>query len=229
MKILCISDEVDPALWQHFSPDRLEGIDLIISCGDLKPEYLRFLVTMANVPLLYVHGNHDDCYDYDPPEGCDCIDNAVVEYKGLRIAGLPGCVKYREGKYHFTDHAMRYYVWKLCFGIRKVKGLDILVTHAPPRGCGDLEDRAHRGFQAFYKILSDFLPAFHLHGHVHMNYDHKIKRIETINRTQVINVSGKYILELPDKPNSATTLRWMTHHKEPEDSYYLMKEKQNLY
>ena len=59
MRILTVSDEECPALWDHFLPERLEGIELIISCGDLKADYLSFLVTMARCPVLYVHGNHD--------------------------------------------------------------------------------------------------------------------------------------------------------------------------
>ena len=59
MRILTVSDEECDALWDHFRPERLKDIDLIISCGDLKANYLSFLVTMAKCPVLYVHGNHE--------------------------------------------------------------------------------------------------------------------------------------------------------------------------
>ena len=62
MKILTVSDEESPALWDYYVPGRLADYDLILSCGDLKPEYLSFLVTMAKCPVLYVHGNHDTNY-----------------------------------------------------------------------------------------------------------------------------------------------------------------------
>ena len=42
MKILIVSDEECPALWDYYVPGRLSGYDLIISCGDLKAEYLMF-------------------------------------------------------------------------------------------------------------------------------------------------------------------------------------------
>ena len=77
MKLLVISDEADPGLWDYFSRDKLAGVDAIISCGDLPADYLSFLVTMGNIPVFYVHGNHDSSYDKKPPEGCDCIDGAV--------------------------------------------------------------------------------------------------------------------------------------------------------
>ena len=59
MKLLLISDEEDKYLWDYYHPGNLDGVDLILSAGDLKANYLSFLVTMANRPLLYVHGNHD--------------------------------------------------------------------------------------------------------------------------------------------------------------------------
>ena len=51
MKILLISDEESPSLWDYYQPEKLSCVDLILSCGDLKREYLEFLVTMTNKPL----------------------------------------------------------------------------------------------------------------------------------------------------------------------------------
>ena len=69
MKILAVADEECKALWDYFTPDKLEGVELIIACGDLSRHYLEYLATMAPVPLLYVHGNHDESYDTRPPQG----------------------------------------------------------------------------------------------------------------------------------------------------------------
>lgn len=66
MKILAVADEECKALWDYFTPDKLEGVELIIACGDLSRHYLEYLATMAPVPLLYVHGNHDESYDTRP-------------------------------------------------------------------------------------------------------------------------------------------------------------------
>ena len=90
MKILTVSDEECAALWDNYVPGRLKEYDLILSCGDLSARYLSFLVTMARCPLLYVHGNHDTNYKQVPPEGCDCIDDHIVTYNGVRILGLGG-------------------------------------------------------------------------------------------------------------------------------------------
>ena len=69
MRILALADEEAKYYWDYFDKSKLEGIDLILSCGDLKPEYLSFLATFAKVPILYVRGNHDDIYETRPPEG----------------------------------------------------------------------------------------------------------------------------------------------------------------
>lgn len=62
MKVLLLADVESKALWDFYRREELEGINLILSCGDLNAEYLSFLATMSSVPVLYVHGNHDAKY-----------------------------------------------------------------------------------------------------------------------------------------------------------------------
>ena len=199
MKILVLADEEYPAFWENYREDRLKEYDLIISCGDLNPKYLSFIVTMARAPLLYVHGNHDVSYERNPPEGCDCIEDDIVVYKGLRILGLGGCVQYRPGQHQYTQKQMRKRIRKLRFKLWRHKGVDIVVTHAPPEGIGDGEDVAHRGFQTFLELIDKYHPQYLLHGHVHLRYGEDRTRIRVYNGTQVINASEYYVLELPDK------------------------------
>lgn len=199
MKILFLSDEECPALWDYYVPGRLADYQLIISCGDLKASYLSFLVTMARCPVLYVHGNHDTRYDSTPPEGCDCIDGRVVEYNGVRIMGLGGCLKYHPGEHQYTDRQMRGRILKMRWPIRKAGGVDILVTHAPAEGLGDSEDVAHWGFPSLRAFLDKYRPSYHVHGHVHMTYGQGIPRLQTYNETTIINAYERYALELPDR------------------------------
>ena len=198
MKILVLADEEYPAFWENYRDDRLKEYDLIISCGDLNPKYLSFIVTMARAPVLYVHGNHDDSYGRTPPEGCDCIEDDIVVYKGLRILGLGGCVQYRPGQHQYTQKQMRKRIRKLWFKLWRHKGVDIVVTHAPPKGVGDAEDVAHRGFQAFLDLMDKYHPKYLFHGHVHLRYGADKTRVREYNGTQVINASEYYVLELPD-------------------------------
>ena len=199
MKILFLSDEECPALWDYYVPGRLADYQLIISCGDLKASYLSFLVTMARCPVLYVHGNHDTRYGSYPPEGCDCIDGRVVEYNGVRIMGLGGCLKYHPGEHQYTDRQMRGRILKMRWPIRKAGGVDILVTHAPAEGLGDSEDVAHWGFPSLRAFLDKYRPSYHVHGHVHMTYGQGIPRLQTYNETTIINAYERYALELPDR------------------------------
>lgn len=200
MKILTVSDEECLALWDYYTPGRLDGIDLIISCGDLKASYLSFLVTMAKCPVLYVPGNHDTRYDRNPPEGCDPIDGHVVMYNGVRIMGLGGCRKYHPGPHQYTEREMHRRIRKLRFPLWRTKGVDIVVTHAAPAGLGDAEDPAHRGFQVFRDLLDKYRPSHLIHGHVHMTYGHNTARELDYNGTKIINAYERYIIEIPDRP-----------------------------
>ena len=201
MKILCLSDEECPALWDYYTPGQLKGYDLIISCGDLKASYLSFLVPMARCPVLYVHGNHDVHYKHKPPEGCDCIEDQLIEYKGLRILGLGGSRRYRPGDHQYSEKEMRKRIRKLRFKLWWHKGVDIVVAHAAPFGVGDDTDICHRGFDAFVELIEKYKPKYFLHGHIHMTYGKDIPRIKQLGDTQVINVVELY--ELDNESNTA--------------------------
>lgn len=205
MKILFVADEECKALYDYYTPGRLDGIDLIVSCGDLKADYLSFLVTVGHAPVFYVHGNHDTGYDRFPPEGCDCIDDKLVVYNGLRILGLGGCRRYHPGAYQYTEKEMRKRIRKLRFRLWRLGGVDIVVTHAPMEGFGDLPDPAHKGFAAFGELLDKYQPMYLIHGHVHNSYQHNAPREHTYGQTRIINAGERYVLEIPDEILPKTT------------------------
>ena len=196
MKILALSDQENPMLWDYFNPRQLEGIDLILSCGDLNSKYLSFLVTMSGKPLLYVHGNHDKTYDRNPPEGCDCVEDRLVTVKGLRILGLGGSVEYSGGPHQYTEAQMARRVRRLWWSLRRAGGVDIVLTHSPIMGYGDGEDYAHRGFAALLPLLDRYRPRYLIHGHVHMNYGAQMERIHQRGETTIINAYERYVLDL---------------------------------
>ena len=199
MKILVIADEESRSLWDYFSPAKLEGIDMIISCGDLKANYLQFLVTFGNCPLLYVRGNHDTGYAMNPPDGCVCIEDKIFNYKGMRIAGLGGSMKYKYSPDMYTEKEMRARVRRLRRKIRFTGGIDILVTHAPAKGYGDMADLPHRGFECFNDLLMKYKPLYMLHGHVHKTYGTGFKRVlDHPSGTKIVNAYETYKIEIPD-------------------------------
>lgn len=196
MKILVLADQKSKYLYDFYEPDKLKGIDLIISCGDLSPVYLSFFVTLCNVPLLYVRGNHDGRYETTPPEGCICIEDDIYVFEGIRILGLGGSMEYiPKASNQYSEKSMRKRVRKLRYKLWRNKGFDILVAHAPAYQVNDLEDLPHRGFKVFRTLMEKYEPKYFFHGHVHANYSRKFKRIDTFGKTTVVNGYEYYIIE----------------------------------
>ena len=173
MKILVISDQIDPYLYDYYTPNKLKDIDLIISCGDLPARYLEFLVTVANKPLFYVHGNHDTAYLRHAPEGCVDIDGRV-----------------------YTESEMQKRINKLKPSLWISKGVDILVTHAPAEGYGDLDDLPHTGYACFNDLLEKYKPAYMVHGHVHQEYGQFQRELSHESGTKIVNGYQKAIIEV---------------------------------
>ncbi len=198
MKILAIADEESKYLWDFYEEGRFDEIDLILSAGDLDPRYLSFLVTFSSVPVLYVHGNHDDKYEQTPPEGCICIEDRIYEYQGLRILGLGGSMRYRPGKHQYTDKQMARRVRRLRFSLWRKKGFDILLTHAPAYQLNDGRDLPHQGFKVFQELMDKYQPKFFIHGHVHLNYGASCRRYDKYGETNVINAFERCVIEVDD-------------------------------
>ncbi len=198
MRVLVLADEPDQMLWDHFDRRRLEGIDLIISCGDLPASYLSFLTCFTSAPILYVHGNHDNSYEEKPPEGCICVDDRVYVHNGVRILGLGGCVRYKPGPNQFSETEMRRRVARVMPKILWRRGFDVLVAHAPARDLGDGKDRVHKGFDVFRWLLKQFKPKYMVHGHVHKEYTHDFKRERVWNDTTIVNAWTSYTIDIAD-------------------------------
>ena len=197
MKILVLADRAEPKLWEHLDRRRLEGIDLVISCGDLPASYLSFLTCFTHAPVLYVHGNHDGRYKQEPPEGCVCIDGSVYVHEGIRIAGLGGCMRYRPGEPHqYTEREMFRRCLQLSRFIWRRHGVDILVTHSPALGLGDGKDLAHKGFAVFLRFMDKYHPRYMIHGHVHTEYTHDFRRERQYGDTTIVNACGSYVIEI---------------------------------
>lgn len=198
MNILCVADEEEKGLWDYYKPESLKGVDLIVSCGDLNPDYLQFLVTMSGGPLLYIHGNHDQTYDRNPPWGCECIEDQVYNYKGLRILGLGGSMRYKPGNHMYTEQEMRRRISKLAASLMITNGFDILVTHSPARGYGDMEDLPHLGYECFNDLLEKYRPKYMFHGHVHKAYGHFQRERLHASGTKLLNVCGSCRIEIKE-------------------------------
>lgn len=197
MKILLIGDKESKYIWDYFDHKRFEDVAFVISTGDLKPEYMSFIVTMLNVPLYYVPGNHDSIYDIRKPEGCINIDEKIIVHGGLRIMGLGGSMLYNGGKNQWTEFQMYKKYLKKKPSL-KLKGIDIFVAHSPAFQLNDGKDLCHRGFKVYRKIIEKYKPKYFLHGHQHLNYASQ-KRHIVYENTNIINTYEYCIIDY-DEP-----------------------------
>ena len=200
MHVLIVGDEPSKKYWDYYEEGSLDEFDLIISVGDLPAAYLSFLVTFAKCPVAYIAGNHDDRYNETPPEGCYCIDDKLVVYKGVRFLGLGGSYRYKPGPCQYTESEMKRRILRLMPQIIFRRGFDVLVTHSPARNLNDGEDLPHRGFECFNKLIEKYHPKFFIHGHVHMNYGRNFPRESMKGDTRVINGYISYVIDIDEVP-----------------------------
>ncbi len=209
MRVLAISDQINDVLHSAAITQYARGVELILACGDLPAHYLEFVVSMLNVPLFYVMGNHGgDGGEKIFPDGGENIDGHVVEYRGLLIAGLEGSPRYNNRpNFQYTENEMRAKIAALTPALmvnraRHGRYLDILITHAPPFHIHDGEDLPHRGFKSFVWFIDNYKPRYLIHGHKHV-YDLREERITQRGATTIINAYGHKILEI--EPASGKT------------------------
>jgi calcineurin-like phosphoesterase family protein len=215
MRVLAVADEVDELLCATVDPVR--DAELILACGDLPFDYLAYLMNALDVPLVFVPGNHDpDIGGYTRsragltlraglpvqtpwPDGAINADGRVVDVLGLRIAGLGGCLRYSQGPNQYTERQFARRAWRLRqrsrWRSRDGGAVDILLTHAPPRGVGDGDDPPHRGIAAMHGLLDHLQPRLLLHGHVH---PYGASSPDTdVRGTTVRNVVGRHVFDMP--------------------------------
>jgi Icc-related predicted phosphoesterase len=215
MKILCIADQIDPLVYTTTIKDRFGDVDMVLCAGDLPMDYLDFVISSLNKPLLFVFGNHDldvlpyyvgghqsipyaDARDYQG-SGAVHVGSKVIRQEGLIVAGLGGSMRYNRGTNQFTEFQMMKEILKLIPALvfnRIFRGrfVDILLTHASPKGIHDKEDRCHWGFKAFLWFMRTFKPKYLIHGHIHL-YSLSDVRVTSYGDTQVINAYSHYVID----------------------------------
>jgi len=206
MKILCVSDQIDPLVYSNSIKTRFANVDMILSAGDLPMDYLDFIVTNLNKPLLFVFGNHHaaEMVDGDADSFSSThLGSKVRKEDGLIIAGLGGSMRYNRGLNQFTELEMYFEIMKLipallCNRLFHGRYLDILLTHAPPKGIHDKPDKCHWGFKAFRWFMKMFKPKYLVHGHIHL-YDLSDVRRTRCMATEVINAYGHYVIDTTEE------------------------------
>ncbi len=197
MKILALSDEVVDRLYNLSVRETYPDVRMLLGCGDLPYSYLEFLVSIFNIPLFYVPGNHDPEYGTKArtrAEGGVNLDGQVVYSKGLLMAGLGGSIMYHPGgSNQYTQNSMLLRAYRLIpkIVLQKLyhrRNLDILLTHSPPSGIHDDDDPAHIGLRALNLVLQMVKPRYMLHGHTIFYRQNLKSHITSYAGTQVVNV-----------------------------------------
>ena len=165
------------------------------------------------MPLLYVPGNHDPGLEppdmtwmplraelpIPGPQGCENIDGRLTEELGLRIAGLGGSIRYKDGPNQYSQAQMSRRALRLEVRLRLKRPragrrLDILVTHAPPLGLAEAQDAAHVGFVGVLRLVQHLQPTLVVHGHIHP-FGRVVPELR-VNATRVVNVIPSRMLEI---------------------------------
>ncbi|MBW7916656.1 MAG: phosphohydrolase [Trueperaceae bacterium] len=207
-RVLAVSDAVSPVVYSNNFPGNLAPFDLVLSAGDLPGVVLEFVATKTRVAPLYVFGNHAVGYVRDPvtdeprpPGGCVNVHLKVVEVAGLLVVGMEGCLRYREGPHQYSQAAYRWMVVRLAprlwwNRLRRGRAVDVLLTHAAPRGPHEGADHVHRGVAAFNLFHRLFRPRLHVHGHVHLSGANAPRSYVTAEGVRVVNAYEFTLVDL---------------------------------
>ena len=188
MKILAFSD-------LHHARARAEALveaareaDLVIGAGDFcnhrqgLPEAMNLLSGIA-APMVVVPGNAESADELEDAAhtGTTVLHGAGTEIGGLRIFGLGYAVP-----------ETPFGAWSCDLGEAEAEamlaachGCDILVTHSPPKGFGDVTSSGDaRGSTAVRAAIERLTPKLAVFGHIHDSWGAD----GLIGRTRVVNL-----------------------------------------
>ena len=213
---LSLSDVKRSLIYGSQIRTQFADVDLVIGCGDLPYYYLEYVISMLDVPLLFVRGNHDKKIEHTEagpcfaPAGAVDLHHRALSVNGLLFAGVEGSLKYSGGPFQYSQSDMWSHIFQLVPAMminkaRYGRYLDVFVSHAPPRGIHDKTDLPHQGIDAFRWLLRVFQPAYHFHGHIHVYRPNEITETR-FERTRVINTYGYKMTEIESKEGGPARL-----------------------
>ena len=123
IKLLAVSDQVDPRIHSASLRQRMPDINLVLGCGDVPARYLEFLADALDRPVYFVLGNHHEELTrkglsgkrYEPMGAIDLGGKVKRDdTTGLILAGFPGSPKYsRETDQQYSDNEIRWMMVKM--------------------------------------------------------------------------------------------------------------------
>jgi Icc-related predicted phosphoesterase len=154
--------------------------DVLIHAGDLTrhgglEDVARFDAFLAGLPhrhKVVVAGNHDFCFERQPQLARQLLRHAVyledeaVTLDGVRFWGSPWQPWFFDWAFNLERGPEIRAKWDLI-----PAGIDVLITHGPPLGHGDLTSRGERaGCADLLDKIGELRPKYHLFGHIHEGY-----------------------------------------------------------
>jgi len=204
-RILALADEIDPSLESAGTRARLGSVDLIVGCGDLPVDYLRFVTdAFETVPLAYVRGNHDVGGDWATGDATQIhlpeplADGRPWSDGQLTVIGFSGIPRHGGGGLQvgsFTRASQVLGAW-LRVAWRPLREPILLVSHVAPRGINDGPDPLHRGSRALRWLARRVRPPLWLHGHTTLLTRRLEDRSVRRGRTLFYNAAGAVLVEL---------------------------------
>lgn len=167
----------------HGAHDRLvvPPSDLLVCAGDFTrrgtwEEIEAFLAWFAACPAdakVLVGGNHDVAAEREPERMRErCASHGIawlveeeLRIGGIRIWGSPYTPAWRSMAFNRARGAEAAAGWA-----KLPAGLDLLVTHGPPRGIGDRAVLGSVGCEALRAAVLQKGPKVHVFGHIHEAY-----------------------------------------------------------
>jgi len=138
----------------------------------LKDHFNKWMDQIVAKHTVFIAGNHDwifQSHRYLLPElGGIYLNNSPIEIEGIKIYGSPWTPFFNHWAFNFPrgDTQAARACWDLI-----PDGTDILVTHGPPYGYGDLttHDRRviHAGCPELLMAVRRVKPKWHFFGHFH--------------------------------------------------------------
>jgi Icc-related predicted phosphoesterase len=204
MKFSCIADTHT----YHKEVD-IPDCDVLLIAGDITftghfPDLIRFdkwlemLDTLKVRKKIYIAGNHDKTHASHASYAESLIQNAIylrdelVEVEGVKIWGAPWSPRFGHG---WAFNKTRGDDIKKCWDLIPNE-TDILITHGPPLGHGDLvtaDYSCNRGEKVgcwdLREALKRIKPKVHLFGHIHEGYGVTVLDHENGEKTYCINAS----------------------------------------
>jgi Icc-related predicted phosphoesterase len=158
---------------------RVPEADVLVHAGDFtrhgaRHEALEFLSWLEAQPALHkllVAGNHDRCSEAEPEwfaretaaRGIVLLDDSEITIEGVRFWGSPVTPRFRNMAYNRERGTEIRRHWE-----KIPTGIDVLITHGPPRGIGDrMFLGAHVGCDDLRERVGELRPAVHIFGHIH--------------------------------------------------------------